>query len=150
VPTDDRRPLETPRGFKDPAKAMALLDKVAGEVEQEYGSLRVKWGDVMRFRRGNADLPGNGAPSFLGAIRTINVGPFADGKTQAVSGDTFYAVIEYSTPQRGEALLGYGNWSKPGSKHVDDQLPLLSRKEMRPIWRTPTEIDANVESRKVF
>lgn len=150
VPTDDLRPLETPRGFKDPAKAMALLDKVAGDMEQEYGSLRVKWGDVMRFRRGNADLPGNGAPSFLGAIRTINVGPFVDGKTQAVSGDTFYAVIEYSTPQRGEALLGYGNWSKPGSKHVEDQLPLLSRKEMRPIWRTNAEITANLETRKVF
>ena len=71
VPTDDRRPLETPRGFKDPARAMAMLDKVAGEVEKEYGSLRVKWGDVLRFRRGNADLPGNGAPSQLGAIRTI-------------------------------------------------------------------------------
>ena len=114
---------------------MALLDKVAGEVEKEYGTLAVKWGDVMRFRRGNADVPGNGAPSSLGAIRTINVGPFVNGKTEAVSGDTFYAVIEFSTPQRGEALLGYGNWSKPGSKHVEDQLPLLSRKEMRPIWR---------------
>ena len=54
---------------------------------------------------GNADLPGNGALSALGAIRTINAGPFVDGKTQAVSGDTFYAVIEFSTPQRGEALL---------------------------------------------
>ena len=82
VPTDDRRPLETPRGFNDPAKAMATLDTVAGEVEKEYGSLHVKWGDVMRFRRGNADLPGNGAPSQLGAIRTIGVAPFVNGKAQ--------------------------------------------------------------------
>jgi acyl-homoserine-lactone acylase len=150
VPTDDRRPLETPRGFKDAAKAMALLDSVAGEIEKEYGSLRVKWGDVLRFRRGNVDVPGNGAPSALGAIRTINVGPFVNGKTEAVSGDTFYAVIEFSTPQRGEALLGYGNWSKSGSKHVSDQLPLLSRKEMRPIWRARAEIEKNLEVRKVF
>ena len=150
VPTDDRRPLETPRGLKDPAKAMALLDRVAGDVEQEYGTLAVKWGDVMRFRRGNADLPGNGAPSSLGAIRTINVGPFVNGKTEAVAGDTFFAVIEFSTPQRGEALLGYGNWSKKGSKHVADQLPLLSRKEMRPIWRDRKDIEANLEGRKVF
>ena len=124
MPTDDTRPLETPRGFKDPAKAMAMLDKVAGEVEKEYGALAVKWGDVMRFRRGNADVPGNGAPSQLGAIRTIGVSPFKDGKVEAVSGDTFYAVIEFSTPQRGEALLNYGNWSKAGSKHIEDQLPL--------------------------
>ncbi len=150
VPTDDRRPLDTPRGFKDAVKAMALLDSVTGEVEKEYGTLQVKWGDVLRFRRGNADYPGNGVPSALGGIRTINVGPFVNGKTQAVAGDTFYAVLEYSVPQRGEALLGYGNWSKAGSKHVEDQLPLLSRKEMRPIWRARKEIEANLESRRVF
>ena len=150
VPTDDRRPLDTPRGFKDPAKAMAMLDRVAGEVETEYGALAVKWGDVLRFRRGNADVPGNGAPSQLGAIRTIGVSPFKDGKVEAVSGDTFYAVIEYSTPQRAEALLNYGNWSKAGSKHVEDQLPLASRKEMRPVWRTKAEIEANLESRKML
>ena len=150
VPTDDARPLETPRGFKDPAKAMAMLDTVAAQVEKEYGRLNVKWGDVLRFRRGNADLPGNGAPSQLGAIRTIGVSPFKDGKVEAVQGDTFYAVIEFSTPQRGEVLLNYGNWSKAGSKHIEDQLPLASRKEMRPMWRDRKDIEANLESRKVF
>jgi acyl-homoserine-lactone acylase len=150
VPTDDARPLETPRGFKDPAKAMAVLDTVAAEVEKEYGMLNPKWGDVMRFRRGNADVPGNGAPSQLGAIRTIGVSPFKDGTVEAVQGDTFYAVIEYGTPQRAEVLLNYGNWSKKGSKHIDDQLPLASKKQMRPMWRDRKDIEANLESRKVL
>ena len=150
VPTDDARPLDTPRGFKNPARAMAMLDTVAGAVEKEYGTLNPKWGDVLRFRRGNADVPGNGAPSPLGAIRTIGVSEFKDGKTEAVSGDTFYAVIEFSVPQRGEVLLNYGNWSKAGSKHIEDQLPLASRKEMRPMWRTKAEIEANLESRKTM
>lgn len=150
VPTDDARPLETPRGFKDTVKAMAMLDTVAAQVEKDYGRLNVKWGDVLRFRRGNTDVPGNGAPSQLGAIRTIGVSPFKDGKVEAVSGDTFYAVIEFSTPQRGEVLLNYGNWSKAGSKHIEDQLPLASRKEMRPMWRDRKDIEANLESRKVF
>ena len=62
-------------------------------------------------------------------------------------------MVEFSTPVRAEALLGYGNWSKPGSKHVDDQLPLASKKEMRPVWpvwRARNEIEANLESRKVW
>ena len=149
VPTDDRRPLDTPRGFKDPARAMATLDEVATAIEKEYGTLAVKWGDVLRFRRGNTDVPGNGAPSSLGAIRTINVGQFKDGKVEAISGDTFYGVIEFSTPQRGEVLLNYGNWSKKGSKHIDDQLPLASKKQLRPMWRDRKDIEANLESRKV-
>ena len=103
-----------------------------------------------RFRRGDADYPINGAPSMMGAIRTVDMGPFVDGKAQGMRGDTFYAVVEFSTPIHAEALLGYGNWSKPGSKHVSDQVPLFSRKEMRPVWKSHAEINANLESRKVF
>ena len=131
-----------------------LITNPAGFLQQVGGALlhaaAFLWGDVLRFRRGNADLPGNGAPSQLGAIRTIGVSAFKDGKVEAVSGDTFYAVIEFSTPQRGEVLLNYGNWSKAGSKHIEDQLPLASRKEMRPMWRDRKDIEANLESRKAF
>jgi acyl-homoserine-lactone acylase len=150
VPSDEQKPLDTPRGFADPAKAVQALDAAAAEIEQQYGSLHVKWGDVVRLRRGSTDLPGNGAPSAMGAIRTADFGPFVNGKTAINRGDTYYAVVEFSTPVHAEALLGYGNWSKPGSKHVDDQLPLASRKEMRPVWRTRSEIEANLESRKVW
>jgi acyl-homoserine-lactone acylase len=150
VPTDDRKPLTTPRGFADPSKAAAALDKVAGDVEKEYGRLNVPWGEVLRFRRGNTDLPGNGAPSQLGAIRTIGVSAFKDGKIEGASGDTFFAVIEFSTPQRAEGLLSYGNWSKKGSPHVEDQIKLMSRKEMRPIWRDRKDVEAHLEARKVF
>jgi acyl-homoserine-lactone acylase len=150
VASDDRQPLTTPRGFADPAQAAAALDTVAGQIEKEYGSLHVRWGDAVRFRRGSLDLPGNGAPTLMGAIRTVNPGPFANGKAQGVNGDTYFAVIEFSNPVRAEALLGYGNWSKQDSPHVTDQIPLMSRNEMRPVWRDRQEVVANLESRKVF
>lgn len=150
TPPDDRQPLATPRGFADPARAAQIFDTVAAQMEKEYGSLHVLWGDVLRFRRGSLDLPGNGAPSAMGAIRTVNPGQFVNGKAQGVGGDTYFAVIEFSNPVRAEALLSYSNWSKPGSPHVEDQTPLMSRKEMRPVWRSRAEIEANLESRKVF
>ena len=150
MPTDDRRPLDTPRGFKDPARAVAALDKVAGEIDAQYGRLNVPWGDVLRFRRGDVDVPGNGAPSELGAIRTVNFGPFVDGKTQGTYGDSYFAVIEYSNPVHAEGLLMYGNWSKKGSPHVGDQFRLASKKEMRPIWRDRKDVEANLESKKTF
>jgi len=150
VPTDDRKPLATPRGFADPARAVALLDKVAGEIEAQYGRLNVPWGDVMRFRRGDVDVPGNGAPSAMGAIRTVNITPFRNGTAEGNYGDSFYAVIEFSTPQHAEALLSYGNWSRKGSPHVGDQMRLLSKKEMRPVWRDKKEVEANLEARKTF
>jgi acyl-homoserine-lactone acylase len=150
VPGDDRKPLTTPRGFADAARAAAALDKVAADVEKQYGKLNVPWGEVLRFRRGNVDLPGNGAPSQLGAIRTVGVGQFEDGKLTGQQGDTFFAVIEYSNPIRAEGLLSYGNWSKKGSPHVEDQIKLMSRKEMRPIWRDRKDVEAHLEAKKTF
>jgi acyl-homoserine-lactone acylase len=53
------------------------------------------------------------------------------------------------TPQgpRAQTLLSYGNATRPGSPHVRDQLPLLARREMRPVWRTRAEVEANLEER---
>ena len=148
VPADPTQPLTTPRGFAEPERAVAALDAAAEDLERDYCTLHVRWGDAVRLRRGTLDLPGNGAPSQMGAIRTSGLGPFTDGTAQIVSGDTFYAVVEFSDPVRGEALLGYGNWSRAGSKHVTDQLELASQKRMRPILRTRREIEAALEYRQ--
>jgi acyl-homoserine-lactone acylase len=152
VPPDPRQPLTTPKGFADPAKAAALLDREARRLEDEYDTMHVIWGDVLRLRRGLTDLPGNGLPGTLGAIRTANMGPIVNGKAEIVGGDTFYAVLEFQKngPPIGEALLGYGNWSRPGSKHVDDQLALASQKKMRPMMRSRVMIEKNLESRTVL
>jgi len=110
----------------------------------------VKWGDVLRFRRGSTDVPGNGAPSELGAIRTIGVSPFKNGRVEAVRGDTFYAVIEYSVPQRAEvcSTTATGRRRAPSTSTTSCHWPRA--RKMRPMWRTRAEIEANLESRKVF
>lgn len=150
TPADPQQPLTTPRGFADPVRAVSLLDAVAQQLESEYGTLHVLWGYVIRLRRVTLDLPANGAPGVMGAVRTAGLGPFEDGTAQIASGDTFYFVVEFANPIRGEALLGYGNWSRKGSKHVTDQLEMASNKQMRPILRQRQEIEAALENHKVF
>ena len=152
VAADPKQPVTTPRGFADPVKAVRLLEEEARRLEAEYDTMHVVWGDVIRLRRGSLDLPGNGVPGALGGIRTIATAPFVGGTAQIQGGDTFYAVVEFQKngPPTGEALLGYGNWSRVGSKHVEDQLALASQKKMRPIVRLRQEIEKSVESRKVF
>ena len=71
-------------------------------------------------------------------------------ESEGVGGDTYFAVIEFSNPVHAEALLTYGNWSKAGSPHLEDQVRMNSKKEMRPVWRDRKDIEANLESRKVF
>jgi acyl-homoserine-lactone acylase len=47
-------------------------------------------------------------------------------------------------------LVSYGNSSQPGSPHHEDQLPLLSQKKLRPVYRMRNEVEQHVESKDVF
>jgi acyl-homoserine-lactone acylase len=150
VPFDPAKPLETPRGIADPARALALLEQAANEVRGWYRRIDVAFGEVFRFRRGSTDLPAHGGPATLGLFRTFEYQPGRDGRREAYYGDTYVAAVEFSKPLKARVLTGYGNSTQPGSKHLDDQLPLLARKQLRQCLRTRAEVEANLEERKAF
>lgn len=143
-------PLATPDGLADPAAAVAALEAAATLVRGAYGALDVPWGEVNRLRRDSLDLPANGGPDEAGVFRALWSEPEPDGRFVAGGGDSFVAAVEFGRTVRAKALLGYGNASQPGSPHRTDQLPLFARKELRPVWRTRAEVEANLESRERF
>jgi acyl-homoserine-lactone acylase len=145
VPWDPERPLETPDGLADPELAVDALAAAAQRADSAFGALDVAWGDIHRLRRDSIDLPGNGADDRLGVFRVTNYSEDSDGRFRANRGDTYIAVIEFGDPLRAMGLLGYGNWSQPGSPHRTDQLPLFAEKRLRPIWRERAEIEAHLE-----
>ena len=143
-------PLETPDGLADPAAALKALETAANRVETDYGALDVKWGKLHRLRMGDLDFPANGGPESLGIFRALSFREMGQGLREASSGDSFVMAVEFSNPVRARVLLSYGNASQPGSLFIGDQLELFSQKELRPVWRTREEIEANLESREVF
>jgi hypothetical protein len=44
--------------------------------------------------------------------------------------------------------VSYGNWSQPGSPHVGDQLELLAKQQLKPVWLTRADIESNLERRE--
>ena len=146
----ERRPLDTPYGIADTAVAIASLDAAARTIETKYKSLSVPWGDVYRFRRDSVDLPANGYTDALGVFRVIGYQAASDNKYRAVGGDSFVGAVEFSHPIRAMTLVGYGNASRAGSPHRRDQLPFLSRKELRPVWLSRPEVEAHTELRERF
>jgi acyl-homoserine-lactone acylase len=80
----------------------------------------------------------------------LNFRPGPGKIREAVGGDSYVAVVEFSDPVRAAALLAYGNASQPGSPHVGDQLELFAKKELRPVWRSREEIEAHLAEREVF
>jgi acyl-homoserine-lactone acylase len=144
-------PLDTPLGLADPEGAVAALEVAAAQVETTYGSLDAAWGDFNRLRLGAVDLPASGGPGDpAGIFQVVEFAPAPDGRLASLAGDTYIAAIEFSQPVRAQVLTVYGNASQPNSPHIDDQLPLFARNEMRPAWRTREEVMANLEAREVL
>ena len=149
-PWSEQRPLDTPYGIADTAVAVASLDAAARTIETKYSSLSVPWGDVYRFRRDSLDLPGNGSTDALGVFRVIGYQAGADNRYRAERGDSYVGAVEFSSPVRAMTLIGYGNASRMGSPHRDDQLRFLSRKELRPVWLGRRDVEAHTEMRERF
>lgn len=150
VAYDLKNPLTTPRGLKDTEKAAGQLDAAAAQTIKESGALDVEWGKVMRYQLGGVDLPANGGFGNLGIFRVITFGPLHDGTRSQIHGETWVSTVEFTSPPKARVLMSYGNSSQPGSPHLTDQLPWLTRKELRTPWRTRAEIEANLESRIRF
>jgi acyl-homoserine-lactone acylase len=130
---------------------VAALVSAAGTIRTKYGALDVSWGDVYRLRVGKYDLPANGGPGELGIFRVVNFGRENGGKAAATSGDSYVAAIEFGpTGARAMSLISYGNSSQPGSAHIGDQLELFARKQLKPVWRLKTEVEANLEKRETI
>lgn len=141
VPWSMDNPASTPAGLSNPKQAVELLAEAATEVEEEYGSLDIAWGEVNRFKVDDIEFPGNGGHDKYGVFRTMYFEPNeATGKNYAFHGDTFVAVVEFGENVRAEVLLSYGNATQPGSRHVGDQLRLLSENKLRPALLTKEEI----------
>ncbi len=149
-PWDEARPLDTPDGLARPADALAALAEAAGELEAAGASLEHPWGALFRLRRDEVDLPASGAMGELGVFRVFDFAADADGKNRAVGGDAFVAAIELGETVRARVVLTYGNWSRPGSPHRTDQLPLASRGEMRDALFERADVEAALVERETF
>lgn len=143
--------VTTPSGLADPKAAVRALGQAARATRKAFGALDVPWGDVHRLRYAGKDLPGNGGGGDpLGIFRVAYYAPDEDGKRRIMAGDTYYQVVEFSKPIRAKVLTAYGNATQPGSPHRGDQLELFSREEMREVWRSRAEVEANVKERVVL
>ena len=138
-------PLHTPGGVKNLEYVTRKLKLAAALTIKKFGSLDVPWGKVFRFKSNNLDLPANGCFGSLGSYRTIEYRPNQNNTFTAVAGDSYVAITEFGDHPKAMVLLSYGNASQKGSKHINDQLKLMSEKKLRQALLTKTEALKNLE-----
>ncbi|HEX4682788.1 MAG TPA: penicillin acylase family protein [Gemmatimonadaceae bacterium] len=133
---DPGRPLATPRGLRNPARAASAFATAVATVIKRYGALDVPWGDVHRVRRGDVDVPVGGCASDEGCFRVLTYAAAPDGKLVANGSDGWVLVVEFGDQPTAYSILAYGESPDPKSPWYANQAAMFARGELKPVvWR---------------
>lgn len=143
-PWSDDEPVATPRGLGSPDRAVTTFREAVGETAAQWGSWRVKWGDVHRLRRGKLDLPISGGSGDLGCFRVCDFAEGEDGKRVMSGGDGFVFVVEFGDAPKAYSVLAYSQSGRPDSPHYNDQARLFAKHAMKSVAFTEEEVAAQL------
>jgi acyl-homoserine-lactone acylase len=145
----------TPHGIGDRTAAVTHL-AAAVRVREQFGSERVAWGEVHRFRAGALDLPGDGIAGTYGAYRVMTFEPVGGGRTRVAGhipgrpspvgfGDAWILLVDFSKPATAWSVLAYGQTARQDSPHSSDQIRLFASHKLRPAWYSEADIKHHLE-----
>lgn len=126
---------------------LAVVRDAAAHLLEHFGRIDVPLGEFQRLVRGDVDLPLDGGPDTLRAIR----GEYGDdGRVVADAGDTFVLLVEWDRDGRlsSHAVQPFGGaMSHPQSPHYADQAELFAAKRLRPVWFSEKQLAKHTRSR---
>lgn len=138
---DPARPMETPRGLRDKAKAVEAFTWAVGETVRRYGAVDVAWGDVHRVRMGQVDVPVGGCAGALGCFRVLNFANTPDGKRMVTGGDGWVIAVEFTDVPKAYSVLAYGQSPREDSPYHSDQAAMFARGEMKRVLFTDADVE---------
>jgi len=146
TPWSFEKPMDTPTGLADPELAVTVFKMALEDTKSKFGSWNLAWGDVHRLRRGDLDLPASGCTGALGCFRVLWYEDTDDGKRQAIGGDGWQIIVEFSNPPKAYSILAYGQTPDEDSPHHTDQLELFANSEMKKVAFTEKDINESIVS----
>lgn len=143
----DREQIRARIALQPPPDPVLVARDTAAHLVGRFGRVDVPLGEFQRLVRGDVDLPLDGGPDTLRAIR----GEYGDdGRIVADAGDTYILLVEWDRDGRlsSQAIHQFGAaTSRPASPHYDDQAPLFATKTMRPVRFGAADLAAHTTRR---
>jgi len=111
-------------------KLIALLVKAVNNLDQQYGTWKISWGDINRFQRpadgktfsdNEPSLPVGQTSSMFGQLPSFVSRPVNTKKRYGYSGNSFIAAVEFGTRIKAKTIITGGESFDPASKNYTDQ-----------------------------
>jgi penicillin amidase len=146
-------------GAKDDFLRARALEEVINDLQRDFGTWQVAWGEVNRLQRIQSggeleqfsdqrpSLPVAGAPGWVGIVNNFYTRPEKGQKRRyGVAGTSFVSVVEFGPQVRARSLLVFGENADPQSAHNFDQAQLYSKLEFKPAWYSLAEIKSHAKA----
>ncbi len=141
----------------DRNERLAMFTSVLDQLESDFGTWEMPWGEVNRFQR----LTGDFKSKFDDAAASSAVG-LASGRWGALAaygsrtfegtkklygyrGNSFVAAVEFGEKVRAKTLLAGGQSNDPKSPHFDDQIDPYINVEFKEVAYYKEDVEARAE-----
>ncbi|HUR99389.1 MAG TPA: penicillin acylase family protein, partial [Pyrinomonadaceae bacterium] len=143
---------------KDDKSITAALAEVLKQLETDFGTWRIGWGEINRLQRpdeskaesfqdNRPSVPVPGVGGRDGAVFTFYADQEKGQKRRyGVAGGTYVSIVEFAPTVKGKSVHVFGASGDPKSRHFMDQSELYARGQFKPAWLELADIKANLES----
>lgn len=139
------------------AEKVKALAAMVDELQRDYGTWKVAWGEVNRFQRLTGRInetfddakPSWAVPStssFWGSLAAFGARKYPGTKKMYGNvGNSFVAVVEFGTKVKARSLLAGGENNNPASPHFTDQAERYCKGQFKDVWFYKEDIAKHVE-----
>jgi len=136
---------------------LAALARARDRLVRDFGSWRVKWGEVNRFQRLDDSIAphfDDGKPSLAvpftsaqwGSLASFGAKPYPNTKRYyGTSGNSFVALVEFAPHLRAWAVTAGGESGDPKSPHFNDQAQRYIDGKLRPVYFYPADLAGHTQ-----
>ncbi|MEE8369449.1 MAG: penicillin acylase family protein, partial [Dehalococcoidia bacterium] len=130
----------------DKDKLVAALQTSTDFMLADIGQLDPLWGDVHKIQRGSQAFRVGGGGRGLPALHMANVDQFDSGVWWAESGSSYIFSVAFTDPITFYSIRPLGESEDPSSPHYADQTQLYVNEQVKQVWMTLADVQANAES----
>lgn len=139
------------------AERLDALSEAVDRLNADFGTWKVRWGDINRFQRLNDDITqhfDDAAPSIAvpfasaqwGSLASFGAKRYPDTKKfYGSSGNSFVAVVEFGDRVHARAVSAGGQSGNPKSKHFNDQADRYASGNFREVYFYPDQLVGHTE-----